>query len=168
VMFGSTSVIDRLADFRRAAPRTRLILLSGYLDAATISAGRAAGFAGFAEKTQSVAEIVTTFLKVAAGQMVVPASVRGVPGPRRAGAQPDPTARRLASLLTPRERQVLSALVGGVDTSTLADRLGVTTGTARCHIQSILIKMRVHSRLEAATTAVRIGLLDPESGDWYV
>ncbi len=167
VMFGNTSVLDRLAEFRWAAPRARLILLSGILDAAAVSAGRAAGVSGFADKRQSAAEIVTTFLKVAAGQTVVPACLRGIPGPRRSASEPNEAARRLASYLTPRERQVLSALVGGSDTTGLARQLGVTTTTARCHIQSILIKMNVHSRLEAATTAVRIGLLDPESGEWY-
>jgi two-component system, NarL family, nitrate/nitrite response regulator NarL len=168
VMFGDDSVLDRLVEIRRTSSRTHFMLLTGLLEAAAVRAGRAAGVLGFAEKKQSAADIIATFHKVAAGQLVVPSSFRRIPVPRQALSESAQAARRLASYLTPRERQVLSALVGGVDTTGLSRHLGITTATARCHIQSLLIKMNVHSRVEAATTAVRLGLLDPETGDWWL
>ena len=168
VMFGEVSLLDRLAEIRRAAKRTRFMLLTGNLDASTVSAGRAAGITGFADKSQSAADIIGTVLKVAAGQFVVPNTFRRIPVPRQALSESAHAARRLASYLTPRERQVLSALVVGDDTTGLAKHLGIARATARCHVQSLLVKMNVHSRLEAATTAVRLGLLDPETGDWWL
>jgi two-component system nitrate/nitrite response regulator NarL len=72
----------------------------------------------------------------------------------------------LAAFLTPREREVLSALVCGDDTKKVARSLGIAAATARCHIQSLLTKMGAHSRLEAATTAVRSGMINPETGQW--
>jgi two-component system nitrate/nitrite response regulator NarL len=168
VMFGEVSLLDRLAEIRRAAKRTRFMLLTGNLDASTVSAGRAAGITGFADKNQSAADIIGTVLKVAAGQFVVPNTFRRIPVPRQALSESAHAARRLASYLTPRERQVLSALVVGDDTTGLAKHLGIARATARCHVQSLLVKMNVHSRLEAATTAVRLGLLDPETGDWWL
>jgi two-component system nitrate/nitrite response regulator NarL len=50
---------------------------------------------------------------------------------------------------------VLGLLVEGADGSTIATRLGISRNTVRTHVQSILTKLQVHSRLEAATLAVR-------------
>lgn len=166
VMFGAVSVLDRLPEVRRSSKRTRFMLLTALLDVSAVSAARAAGFSGFADKSQSAADIIATFFKVAAGQLVMPCALRRVPIPRQVSSESVQAARRLASYLTPREREVLSALVAGVDTTGLAKRMGITRATARCHIQSLLVKMNVHSRLEAATTAVKLGLLDAETGDW--
>jgi DNA-binding NarL/FixJ family response regulator len=77
-------------------------------------------------------------------------------------------ALRMAAFLTPREREVLGALVRGQDTTRLARELGIAGATARCHIQSVLTKLGAHSRLEAATTAVRFGMVNPQTGRWLL
>jgi len=51
-------------------------------------------------------------------------------------------------------------LVAGLDTAAMARKLGVSPATVRTHIQSLLTKLGVHSRLEAASFAVRYRLLD--------
>ncbi len=61
---------------------------------------------------------------------------------------------------------MLRGLVRGDDTNKLARSMGIASATARCHIQNVLTKLGVHSRLEAATSAVRYGLVSPETGDW--
>jgi DNA-binding NarL/FixJ family response regulator len=61
----------------------------------------------------------------------------------------------LVSQLTAREREVLELLVEGADGAMIARRLGISRNTVRTHVQSILTKLQVHSRLEAATLAVR-------------
>ena len=68
-------------------------------------------------------------------------------------------ARRLVSLLTEREIECLSLLVEGVSTREMERRLGIATLTVRSHVQSMLSKLGVHSRLEAASLAVRHDLL---------
>ena len=50
---------------------------------------------------------------------------------------------------------MLELLVQGADGRTVARRLGISQNTVRTHVQSILTKLQVHSRLEAATFAVR-------------
>jgi PAS domain S-box-containing protein len=55
--------------------------------------------------------------------------------------------------LTPREREVLALLGDGLSSKEIALRLTITEATARNHIQSILSKLGVHSRLEAALYA---------------
>ena len=65
--------------------------------------------------------------------------------------------------LTGRELEVLSLLVEGCTGPTIASRLGISRNTVRTHIQSILTKLQVHSRLQAAAFAVDKGLVDVSS-----
>lgn len=67
----------------------------------------------------------------------------------------DPT----SEALTPRERQVLRLLAHGLGTDALADTLSISPATARNHIQRVLEKLGVHSRLEAVAYAYQHGLV---------
>lgn len=60
-----------------------------------------------------------------------------------------------ASALTRREREVLSLLAQGLTTAEISQHLSISPYTARNHIQRILQKLQVHSRLEAVTYAIR-------------
>lgn len=64
-------------------------------------------------------------------------------------------------LLTPREREVLRLLAGGMDQGEIAERLVISTKTVSTHIQHILVKLGVHSRAQAVATAHRHGLSEP-------
>lgn len=167
LMFGSTSVVQHLPALRVAAPTAKLMVLTAALDIAGTAACRAAGVVGFAEKRQSANEIVAIINQVAEGRSAVPRIAR-VSSTRPSGETPIEALHRLAAFLTPREREVLSALVRGQDTTGLAKSLGISRATARSHVQSMISKLNVHSRLEAATAAVRSGLLDPTTGKWLV
>jgi DNA-binding NarL/FixJ family response regulator len=59
--------------------------------------------------------------------------------------------------LTPREREVLALLAGGLDNQAISERLHVSTHTARTHVGNILRKLGVHSRAEAARLALQEG-----------
>jgi two-component system, NarL family, nitrate/nitrite response regulator NarL len=61
--------------------------------------------------------------------------------------------------LTDRERDVLHLLVAGATSEDIAARFGIQTNTARKHVQNVLTKLQVHSRLEAVTVAVRRGIV---------
>lgn len=62
--------------------------------------------------------------------------------------------------LTPREREVLLLLARGMGTGEMAEILSISQATIRNHIQSIIGKLRVHSRLEAVAYAYQQGLID--------
>jgi PAS domain S-box-containing protein len=62
--------------------------------------------------------------------------------------------------LTTREREILSLLVDGLGTRDIAELLSVSITTVRNHIQHILQKLQVHSRLEAVAIAVKNKLVD--------
>jgi two-component system, NarL family, nitrate/nitrite response regulator NarL len=65
---------------------------------------------------------------------------------------------RLVRYLTCREREVLVRLVRGEETDAIAARMGIRPATARSHIQNMLGKLGVHSRLEAVVLASRCGI----------
>ena len=74
-------------------------------------------------------------------------------------AQPAPVeddgdATALATL-TPRERQILGLLADGLDTREIAAKLVISLATVRNHVQNILAKLDVHSRLEAVVLYVK-------------
>jgi PAS domain S-box-containing protein len=60
--------------------------------------------------------------------------------------------------LTRRETEVLRLLAAGASTRAMAEQLGVSPATVRNHVQNILGKLGLHSRLEAAAYAARHGL----------
>jgi two-component system nitrate/nitrite response regulator NarL len=166
VMFGAESLLDRLSEVRAAAPDTPIAVLSGRVDGPLVEACRQAGVRGVAEKRQPIAEILDMLRRVHAGERVLPdGAVRAA---RVIARVPINDTQRLAGFLTLRERQVLGALVCGVDTARLARTLGIAETTARSHIQAVLTKLGAHSRLEAATTAVRHGMVDPRTGEWLL
>jgi DNA-binding NarL/FixJ family response regulator len=68
-----------------------------------------------------------------------------------------PAERGLAGL-TPRELEVLRLLVEGRSNRQIAEELFISGKTASVHVTNILAKLGVHSRLEAAATARRLGL----------
>jgi DNA-binding NarL/FixJ family response regulator len=63
--------------------------------------------------------------------------------------------------LTRRESEVLVRLTGGSSTDEIAQSLGISKHTVRTHVQNLLAKLGVHSKLEASAYAVRHGLVKP-------
>ena len=158
--FAGDSGITAIGPMLAASGRTKILVLSADPDTEGIRQALQAGASGYLHKTRGVAALTRAIDRVQRGEVVV-----DVPKPRpaRERARSD-DARRLAAFLTARERECLNLLVEGLDTSGIATKLGVSAATVRTHVQSVLTKLGVHSRLEAASYAVRFGLLDDVPG----
>jgi PAS domain S-box-containing protein len=78
---------------------------------------------------------------------------------RLAQTRPAPDDGQPPSDLTPRELEILRLIAGGANTRAMAEKLHVSSATVRNHVQHILEKLGVHSRLEAAAYATRRGLV---------
>ena len=133
-------------------PGTKVIALSAVDDRRTIEEALRLGFHGYLTKGIPAARFDRAIRSVMDAQVVV-ARVGG----RAVDADPD--AHLLATHLTEREHEVLALLVEGASGPDIAARLGIRTNTVRTHVQSILTKLQVHSRLEAAAFAIRHGLV---------
>lgn len=167
VVFGDDLVIELLPDLRTASPRTRLVVLTAGADARLLSAVRSAGVHGLADKRRPVDEMLRVLERVITGESVLEPEL-AAPPPVNSVRRNGNDAHLLASFLTAREREVLCGLVRGDDTKKLARSMGIASATARCHIQNVLTKLGAHSRLEAATSAVRYGMVSPETGEWLL
>ncbi len=139
-----------------ASPRARLLILARTMDRSQGLRVMRAGFHGCLSKDASVPRLVRAIRAIAA---------RGAPSrtDRLAHFGADSRGRRQAGLLrphlTPREYEVLQLIATGAPGRVIARRLGISENTVRTHSQSILVKLQVHSRLEAATLAIRHGLV---------
>jgi two-component system nitrate/nitrite response regulator NarL len=116
-----------------------------------------AGFHGFITKDTPMARFVDSIKAAMSGHLVVPHRLAA----RAAGARSEEerSAGLLSDHLTGRERKVLQMLVEGARSEDIAKQMAISPNTVRTHIQNILTKLQVHSRLEAAAFAVKHGLV---------
>jgi DNA-binding NarL/FixJ family response regulator len=138
-------------------PETKVIALTALNDPKAVGEALRAGFAGYLTKDTPLTHFVSMIEAAVDGQVVIPQRLAaGAVGARTAEER---HASLLAEQLSPRERQVLALLAEGASSEEIAERLSVSPNTVRTHVQSILTKLQVHSRLEAATFAVRFGIV---------
>ena len=144
-------------------PKTVFVLLADAPDSTGFAAALAAGVHGAALKTDDFVEVLRVLTGATArlarrppGGVVLSLSAQAVHRPARHSTRYP----ALDHLLTPREREVLARLVYGENTPSMASSMGVRLSTLRTHIDSVLIKLGVHSRLEAVAYAVREGLVE--------
>jgi two-component system, NarL family, nitrate/nitrite response regulator NarL len=159
ITFPTGDGIEAARELAARAPGTKVLMLSATADPAQVRAAFEVGAQGFVQKDDSIEEILTAVRRLEEGEVAIdPRLLRAVMRESR----PSPAGRRSgeAMQLTPRETQVLSHLVAGDTTAEIARALGVASSTARTHIQNVLIKLGVHSRLQAAAFAVNHGLVD--------
>lgn len=133
----------------------RIVALTSAHDPRLARAALGAGFHGFLTKDARMRDVMSTIRSVLDGGVVVPHSVPAHGAGRGAGAS-----AMLSDQLTPRELEVLTLLTRGTTSPDIAAALEISPNTVRTHVQGILAKLQVHSRLEAAAFAVRNGLVE--------
>lgn len=142
-------------------PRAVTLVLTSYTDQVVLAQALAAGAAGVLNKSADVDEIVAGIRRLHAGEQLVSArevadAIRVAATERDRGA----AERRLLDSLTPREREVLQTLAGGLADKEIAAELGVGVGTVRTHVNAVLTKLGVRSRLQAVVLAARNDAID--------
>ncbi|QOV41581.1 response regulator transcription factor [Streptomyces ferrugineus] len=123
------------------------------------------GAAGFLLKDTEPEQLAHLVRTLAAGGVVMSpkasrALLRSHPG---AGTPQDADTARVG-LLSDRERDVLVLIAEGLSNADIGTRIHLSAGTVKDHVSSILTKLRVTSRVQAALLAERSGLLN-ENGD---
>ena len=144
-------------------PRTAFVVLADAPDSSGFAATLSAGVHGAALKTDDFVEVLRVITGAVARVTRRPAGGVVLSLAAQAAHRPSRHSTRypaLDHLLTPREREVLTRLVYGESTTNMARSMGVRLSTLRTHIDSVLIKLGVHSRLEAVAYAVREGIIE--------
>jgi two-component system, NarL family, nitrate/nitrite response regulator NarL len=144
------------------ASGTAFVVLADSPESAGLDIAIAAGAHGAALKTDDFVEFMRVLngacaraTRRSAGGAVLSLSAQAARRRIRSGASRLP----LAESLTPREHEVLARLVRGESTTSMARSMGVRLSTTRTHVDSILIKLGVHSRREAVAYAVKEGII---------
>ena len=144
-----------IADLRAASPTCKVLVLTSEEELAPLIDALRAGANGYLTKETSLDELVDAAKAVAKGEVVVPPQMLGellTTLVQQGGKKTDDSIMTL-SKLTRRERQVLALLADGSDKDAIAVALAISPQTARTHVQNILAKLGLHSRLEAAAFA---------------
>jgi NarL family two-component system response regulator LiaR len=142
-------------------PDAKVVALTALLSPATVREAVRIGFHGYITKDTPVARFASSLRAIMDGQVVFPRRLASALGRSRE----DDGSELLAAQLTARELEVLGLMAEGISGTDIARRLGISTNTVRTHIQSILTKLQVHSRLEAVAFALRRGLVRLRRGD---
>lgn len=143
-------------------PGIRVIALTGRKDSEAVNEALGAGFIGYLTKDIRMTSFAERVRSALEGEVVRP---EPGPAPRRMARTPEAeNAALLARQLTKRELQVLALLVEGSDNTEIARALNVSANTVRTHVQSILTKLGVRSRLQAAAFAVRHRVVEVGGG----
>ena len=140
---------------RERHPEMQVVMLTGRTEDSVLVDAIRAGCAGFLPKSEAFHRLSDLIHRAAEGRPAMPPSAV----PRLLSAMQTEAAPRRSSLLTQREVEVLELVAQGLGTDAIADRLGVSSLTARNHLQNAMAKMGAHTRLEAVVTAVRQGIV---------
>lgn len=126
-----------LLTLRRKPDVPRIVVYSGSANPDVPRQAMALGAAGFCSKTDPPASLLDTIQAVASGRMVFPfidvARLTNTP----------------FTSLTPREREMLAALAGGLTNHQMAQQLGISLNTVKFHLKNLYEKLGVTNRAQA-------------------
>ena len=147
VYFPHGNGLNAIGPIHEVSPNTKVVMLSSSTSGGLVAEALAQGAAGFVGKENPIGVVIEALELALQGYLAVdPLVLRDAlrPHPR------DDAPLWVLKFLTGREWDVLRCLMEGLSTEEIADHLGVQRSTARTHVQNLLIKLGVHSRLQAA------------------
>ncbi|MFZ1938999.1 MAG: response regulator transcription factor [Terracidiphilus sp.] len=144
--------VEVIQQVRSESPQARFVVLTTYDGDEDIYRALKSGAKAYLLKGMTTEELITTIREVHAGRSHIPAAI----------------AERLAERmgtedLTPREAQVLEQIVSGKSNKEIATELAISEATVKTHINTLLSKLGVTDRTQAATAAIRRGIVPFES-----
>jgi DNA-binding NarL/FixJ family response regulator len=148
------SGLDATRRLTEHAPATRVLVLSISAQEADVTEAILAGACGYVLKDGPMDEILAGIRAAAAGQSVISPPI-ATTLLRRLRDSPGAGADLAGAPLSARELQVLALLAEGRANHEIADALVISLSTVRNHISSILMKLQVENRVQAAVRAVR-------------
>lgn len=140
--------VDAITEIRREFPSARVIVLTTFDGDEDIYRALQAGAKGYLLKGMNADELMEAIRTVHAGKSRIPAVVAERLAERMGGPS-----------LTSRELDVLKRIVGGRSNKEIAGDLFISEATVKTHINSILSKLGVSDRTQAATTALQRGIV---------
>jgi NarL family two-component system response regulator LiaR len=156
--------VSAMQVLKERASRSRVIVLTSFLEDDRLLPALEAGAAGYLLKNSQPAELARAVRAAHAGEAIIDPTVaaRLV----RALSERGPVAARDTTMLdhlTGRERDVLILIARGRSNKRIAFELGISEKTVKTHVGHLLAKLGVTDRTQAAVLAVQHGLVEPGS-----
>jgi NarL family two-component system response regulator LiaR len=150
--------VESIRRIREGCPQARVLVLSSFLDDERLFPAVRAGAAGYLLKDVEPRELVKAIRTVHGGEALLhPAVAARLMDEFATGPAPEPSHEGL----TDREREVLTLIARGLPNKLIARELSISEKTVKAHVSSILGKLGVSDRTQAALYAVRSGLVEP-------
>lgn len=158
------SGIDATREIVARSPTTAVMMLTVAQDDVRVLDAVMAGASGYLLKDARLEEIVAGIQAAAAGETVLASRVAGGLLARvRAGGRPEELNGPAVVDLSPREREILALVAAGHDNGEIGKQMFIGQSTVKTHVSSILEKLGVENRVQAAVFAIRHGLVEPSS-----
>jgi DNA-binding NarL/FixJ family response regulator len=145
-------------EIRQISPNTCVLIVTTHANPDYLLAALKAGAAGYVLKDVTRQDLLSTIRRVLSGEAVLSGEI-ATQALQRLTSQPASQAAALPERLTPREREVLQHIVEGHTNREIAERLSLSVGTVKIHVEHIIAKLGVSDRTQAAVRAIESGLL---------
>ena len=148
-------VLKNIKKIKKAMP---VVMLTTSDDEKDLIEALRNGAGGYLLKDMEPDDLVVALKDVLKGETIVAPNLVQILAKFHQGDDTEINISNLISTLTPRENELLELLADGQRNKLIAKNLGISDGTVKLHVKSILRKLEIHSRVEAAVIAVEHGL----------
>jgi two-component system nitrate/nitrite response regulator NarL len=152
------SGIEVLKNIRQINKALPVVMLTTSDDEKDLIEALRNGASGYLLKDMEPDDLVVALKDVLKGETIVAPNLVQILAKFHQGDDTEINITNLISTLTPRENEILELLAEGQSNKLIAKNLGISDGTVKLHVKSILRKLEIHSRVEAAVIAVEHGL----------
>lgn len=160
VSLGQDSGVELCERLKADFPQIKVVMLTASESGTDLYAAVQAGASGYLLKSSSFEEVAQAIRAVARGQsMISPVMASVLLDEFRRANDPDPESSRRRRL-SERELEVVRLVARGMNNRDVAGQLGISENTVKNHMRSILDKLKLRSRTEAAMYAVRENLVE--------
>jgi len=149
------SSIEDIGALKRLAPAMKLVVLSGSVERSDVVRAFELGLSGYLPKSLTGAAITHALQLVLSGEVHFPSSILMQAAESPSSGLPSDNPFRV---LSPRELDIVTHLVGGAPNKEIANRLGLTEITVKAHLRSVFRKMSVTNRTQLVVMAIEHGL----------
>ena len=154
--------IAATAELAETAPAARVLILTTFEQDDYIFGALRAGASGFLLKRTRPEELIAAVHTVAAGDSLLSPSVtRRVIDRMAQQPTPDLSGQAKVDELTPREREVLELVAGGLSNREIAAELVIEEATVRSHVRRVLMKLGLRDRVQVVIFAYETGVNRP-------
>lgn len=152
-----------LGDISKLYPQTRIVVLSSNSDLEFISAAFSAGADGFLARDVLPVTLLSSLNMVMAGEKICPALVPTMFSAQQARSERSESV--IAGNLSQRETQILKHLANGETNKQIANTHNIAEATVKVHVKTILRKLSLANRTQAAIWAINKGLAHTPLGN---